>query len=193
MFWSSGHPGLSEVCDLSYAMRLIDGYQPSSIAQAEEKHRVLRFCQKNTDALFRTCKPGHLTASAIVVDHTRTKVLLHHHAKLNRWLQFGGHCDGDGNLPHVAWREAVEESGVAGLLIDAMIVDFDIHLIPEHGVEPEHLHLDARFVAEAPAGSIPQMSDESTALCWYSMDELGLIDTDESVIRLARIALLKEG
>ncbi|QDV07988.1 hypothetical protein Poly30_35240 [Planctomycetes bacterium Poly30] len=48
-------------------------------------------------ALTRECVPGHLTASCLLWNAAGTKVLLHHHRKLDLWLQFGGHCDGDGD------------------------------------------------------------------------------------------------
>ena len=107
-WWGSGHSSLVEISELSSAIQLLEAYLPSSEQQSLEKKNIIEFCHKQSDALFRSCQLGHLTASAIVVDHLGENVLLHHHAKLDRWLQFGGHCDGDGNLPHVAWREAVE-------------------------------------------------------------------------------------
>jgi 8-oxo-dGTP pyrophosphatase MutT (NUDIX family) len=141
------------------------------------------------DAHLRTCLPGHLTASAIVLDATGTKVLLTHHRKLGRWLQLGGHCDGDADLARVALREATEESGIEGLSIDPVPIDVDIHAIPARKDEPEHLHLDTRFLVRAPAGAVARASDESFELRWFDQRDAGAIDTDDSVRRLLRIAL----
>lgn len=138
------------------------------------------------DAHLRTRLEGHLTASALVVNHERTHALLTHHKKLGRWLQLGGHCDGDANLVRVALREAIEESGIADLTIDPAVIDLDIHTIPARGSEPEHLHLDVRFVVHAPRGARAIISDESHALAWVSPAELGGLNTDESVRRLFR-------
>ena len=185
--WTSGDDRLIEVSELRFAVDLIDGYSPQDSHQIEQKPKMLEMCHSFPDVLHRHCLTAHLTASALVVNESRDQVLLHHHAKLNRWLQFGGHCDGDGNLVHVAWREAVEESGIADLLIDPNIIDLDIHTIPARGKTPEHLHLDVRFVAFARANSVPVVSDESNALLWYRVADVGCIDTDESVIRLIEL------
>ena len=131
--------------------------------------------------------PGHLTASALVVNEDRSRVMLHHHAKLNRWLQFGGHCDGDANLPAVSLRESIEESGVPDLSIDPEIIDIDIHTIPQRKKVPEHLHLDIRFMVMASDHSQPMKSDESLEVCWYDVSELNKIVLDQSVMRLVRI------
>jgi 8-oxo-dGTP pyrophosphatase MutT (NUDIX family) len=132
----------------------------------------------------RTRLEGHLTASALVVDHERTCALLTHHKKLGRWLQLGGHCDGDANLVHVALREALEESGIEGLSIEDVPIDVDVHVIPRRGEEPEHLHLDTRFVVFAPEGARAVLSEESNELRWVRPGEIDRIETDASVRRL---------
>ena len=116
-------------------------------------------------------------------------MLLTHHGKLRRWLQLGGHCDGDADLARVALREATKESGIEGLAIDPVPIDVDIHTIPAHKGEPEHLHLDTRFLVRAPAGAVARASDESIGLRWFRAEELDSVETDESVRRLVRIAL----
>lgn len=151
---------------------------------------MLAFIEEHPlDAHLRTCLEGHLTASAILVDASATKVLLTHHKKLGRWLQLGGHCDGDADLARVALREATEESGIDGLGIDPVPIDVDVHVIPAREGEPEHLHLDTRFLVRAPAGAVERASDESLELRWFDRDEARAIDTDDSVRRLLRIAL----
>ena len=182
--WSTGDEHLVEIPSRDHARLLIEGYDPASNDQKEEKQRILDFIDRHLNILDRDCMPGHLTASALVVDSSGKRGLLHLHRKLGRWLQLGGHCDGDGNLPHPAWREAVEESGIVGLTIDPRIVDVDIHKIPSHGDVPKHLHLDVRFIAHAPEGAVPVICDESDDLRWYRRDELRDIDTDHSVLRL---------
>lgn len=143
------------------------------------------------DAHLRSCLPGHLTASAIVVDAKGERVLLTHHKKLGRWLQLGGHCDGDADLAAVALREATEESGIEGLEIDPVPIDLDIHTIPARKGEPEHLHLDTRFLVRAPVDAQARASDESDELRWFEPAEALAIDTDESVRRLIRKALVE--
>ena len=136
------------------------------------------------DAHRRSCVPGHLTASCLLVDHAGERALLTYHRKLRRWLQLGGHCDGDANLAGVALREAHEESGIAELEIDPIPLDLDIHPIPARPGEPEHLHLDTRFVVRAAKGSVEVLSNESLELRWVAPDELATLETDDSVQRL---------
>lgn len=127
---------------------------------------ILDFCRHHPDALHRTCLQGHLTGSAVVVDEAGTRTLLLHHAKLGRWLQPGGHADGDGNLGHVAWREATEETGLAGLRLVRPAIDIDIHAIPARPGEPEHLHLDLRFAVVAPDGAEVAHNHEALGARW---------------------------
>ena len=186
--WVSDDPRLRERGNLETARSIVAEFRSTEPAQLEERRRILEFIEAHSDALERTCLSGHLTASALVIDARGERALLTHHRKLDRWLQLGGHCDGDGNLAASAWREATEESGIGGLAIDAMPVYLDIHTIPARKSEPEHWHLDVRFLVHAPAGAVETISEESIALGWFSPSELDSIETDDSVRRLFRIA-----
>jgi len=131
--------------------------------------------------------PGHLTGSAWVVDESGERVLLLHHGKLDRWLQPGGHADGDFDLARVALRETQEESGLTRLqVIDSEIFDLDIHEIPARGVEPAHLHFDVRYLIRADSSEDLILSDESYALAWIELANLERYTTEESVHRMAR-------
>lgn len=176
--------------DLAIARGLLLDYAPRDAHQARERERMLAFLGEHPrDAHRRTCLPGHLTASCLVLDHAGERALLTFHAKLRRWLQLGGHCDGDANLPGVALREACEESGILDLEIDPRPLDLDIHPIPARPGEPAHLHLDTRFVVRAPRGATLVLSEESLELRWFTRSELGSIETDDSVRRLFDLAL----
>ena len=140
------------------------------------------------DAHLRSQLTGHLTASALLLDAAGERALLTLHKKLGRWLQLGGHCDGDANLPGVALRELVEESGIEAIEIDPAPIDLDIHGIPARPGEPEHLHLDTRFLARAAPGAVERASCESDELRWFSPRELAGIATDDSVRRLFELA-----
>jgi 8-oxo-dGTP pyrophosphatase MutT (NUDIX family) len=141
------------------------------------------------DAPFRReHHPGHFTGSAFVVSADGRRALLTHHAKLNLWLQPGGHADGDGDLARVALREAQEETGVAGLrLVDGEIFDLDRHRIPPRKTEPEHFHYDVRYLVRAGADERFVLSDESHALAWRDVGELATDEgADDSLRRMAR-------
>ena len=114
-------------------------------------------------------------------------MLLHHHRKLGRWLQFGGHCDGDEDVVRVARREALEESGIQGLIVASeRPFDLDIHEIPAHGGEPAHFHYDVRFMLIAPEAAAPVLSAESHELRWFAAEELAGLPLDESLRRMIR-------
>lgn len=136
----------------------------------------------------RTCTPGHLTGSALVVEEGSGEVLVLFHRKLQRWLQPGGHADGDTNLANVALREAIEETGIEGLRVVVPAIDLDVHAVDHGDSLGEHLHLDLRFLVLAPAGSQPVGNHESEALRWVDPSGLaGLVD-EVGILRLAAAA-----
>lgn len=139
----------------------------------------------------RDCYPGHLTASAWIVSSDRERFLLAHHRKLGRWLQLGGHADGETDLRAVALREAQEESGMRAFEFAApapIPFDVDVHRIPAYGSEPSHDHHDIRFLLQAHPDQELACSEESTALRWFDEPELESVAADESVLRLGRKA-----
>jgi 8-oxo-dGTP pyrophosphatase MutT (NUDIX family) len=155
----------------------------------DQRDRILAFLEAHPDALHRSCPDGHLTASALVVDATGDRALLMHHRKLDKWLQMGGHADGDADLAAVALKEAFEESGIDGLTLAnrGTPVDLDVHEVrPPH--EPPHLHLDVRFVAVAPAGCVATGNDESHEVRWVDLDDLARTHDEPGMRRLAAAA-----
>lgn len=176
---------------LRLALELM-GPDPALSPVAEDfRVRICAFLEEHGPlSLTRECLPGHLTASCLLWDAAGERVLLHHHRKLDLWLQFGGHCDGDGDVQRVAFRETHEESGIEAAWISPRPVDYDIHTIPARpaksgrAAEPEHLHLDVRFVASAPPGARESLSEESLALAWFSPDEAHALGLDESLARM---------
>ena len=157
----------------------------------QAEHEVISlfsdFVATRADAAERSLRFGHLTGSAWLVDGGGTRVLLTHHRKLDRWLQLGGHADGDVDLARVTLREAEEESGLSGLVAEAEIFDLDRHEIPARGSEAAHWHYDVRYVVRATAGEAFVVSDESHALAWCDIAALAADETaDESLRRMAR-------
>ena len=137
---------------------------------------------------------GHFTGSAWLVSTDGERVLLTLHRKLGRWLQLGGHADGDGDLARVALREATEESGLAGLAVEGMIFDVDRHPIPAHGTEPAHYHYDVRYVVRATSDERYTVSDESIDLRWWPVEEVIRDDSvDASLKRMANRWLDRAG
>nr|WP_250063442.1 NUDIX hydrolase [Stenotrophomonas mori] len=140
------------------------------------------------DPFSRARLDGHFTASAWLVSADGARVLLTHHRKLGRWLQLGGHADGDRDLPRVALREAEEESGLAGLRLQAGgIFDLDRHWIPARGTVPGHWHYDVRYVVAAGTEEGFVVSEESLDLAWRAVDTIAADpQADASLQRMAR-------
>ncbi len=135
----------------------------------------------------REAREGHFTGSAWLVSADGERVLLTHHRKLDRWLQLGGHADGDTDLARVALREAEEESGLDGLTVEPDMFDLDRHCIPARGGEPEHWHYDVRYVVRAGSSEQFVVSEESNALAWRAIVDLANDPAgDESLRRMAR-------
>ena len=180
---------LDPVPDLAYARDILERYGPPDPEQAAMRARILVFLDDHAaDAHLRTCLEGHLTASALLVDRTGERALLTFHRKLGKWLQLGGHCDGDANLMGVAWRETVEESGIVPASITAVPVDVDVHAIPARPGEPEHLHLDTRYIVYAASGARERISAESIELGWFTPKEARVLELDPSLQRLFALA-----
>lgn len=176
---------LAPAPDLTHARRLLTDWSAPDAARASTRDEIVAFIDAHPDdAHLRSCLPGHLTGSALAIDADGERVLLHLHKKLGRWLQFGGHCDGDANMLAVAWRETSEESGLTPGAISALPIDVDIHSIPARKDEPEHNHLDVRYLVRMPAGAVPEISEESLELAWFTRAEALQLDLDPSLRRL---------
>jgi len=138
------------------------------------------------DAFQRERAAGHFTAGAWLISADGLRLLMTHHRKLGRWLQLGGHADGERDMAAVALKEAQEESGLEGLVVDGdAIFDLDRHWIPERRDVPGHWHYDVRYVVRAGADENCLVSDESHDLAWRPIADLAN-DPDESLARMAR-------
>jgi 8-oxo-dGTP pyrophosphatase MutT (NUDIX family) len=160
--------------------RAVDHLTSAIVPQHQEplRDRILEFCDRHDDALLRTCLEGHLTASAFAVDMTTRSVALIRHRKLGVWLQPGGHADGEGNLLLVAVNEIAEETGLQRLRFALPAFDLDIHAIPARGLDPEHLHLDLRFVAVVEATPPLSGNAETIDADWVPLDDPRMFDGD---------------
>ncbi len=168
-------------------LRLLERFGAAGAAEAAATRLFREFGLEHADCFERSCIPGHFTGSAWLVDRAGQRVLLTHHRKLDRWLQLGGHADGDPDLARVALREAEEESGLADLVVETGIFDLDRHVIPARGSEPEHWHHDVRFVVRANGSETFVVGDESHALAWCDIAGIaGDATADESMRRMAR-------
>lgn len=180
-----GDPALAASDDLGAARSMVAAARVSGGAEVH-REQILAFIDAHDDALHRTNELGHLTASGVVFDSAGERVILLLHRKLRRWLQPGGHCDGDANLAAVAWREATEETGIEGLVVHPEPIDLDVHEVAPPDAIP-HLHLDARFVLVAPEGAEPPGNHESTDIAWFPVDDVD-DPADPGLARMVRAA-----
>ncbi|MGH8051761.1 MAG: NUDIX hydrolase [Arenimonas sp.] len=168
-------------------MNLLNQYIEDEPENLHSIALLIAFAEQEQNCCERTLTIGHFTGSCWLVSKDGERVLLTHHKKLERWLQLGGHADGDSDLAQVALREAQEESGLSDLSVEPEIFDLERHAIPARGAEPEHYHHDVRFVVQANGSEDFIVSDESHALAWRVISELvDDPDAEESIRRMAR-------
>ncbi len=166
-----------QVLDLLRPLADMSGFDPAVTSV------FTAFAEGHADACSRTQRAGHFTGSAWLMSADGKRALLMHHRKLNRWLQPGGHADGDPDLAAVALREAEEETGLTGLEIERAVFDLDRHAIPARGAEPEHWHYDVRFVVRATDNEAFVLNEESHALAWREVDAIAADTTLDSSLR----------
>jgi len=161
---------------------------PADAEEARDRDRILEFVLHHERPFDRGITEGHLTGSAITVSADGARVLLLHHRKLDRWLQPGGHGDpGEETGEEVALREALEESGIGGLVLHPAAprpLDVDVHDIPARENEPAHEHLDLRYLVVAPRGATvaPDLA-ELHEIRWVPWDQVEALGPDHGLRR----------
>jgi 8-oxo-dGTP pyrophosphatase MutT (NUDIX family) len=170
--------------ELARVVATLSALHPADAEQDALRRRMLTFAAQHPDALTRACVEGHFTASALVVDAAHERVLVLFHAKLRKWLQPGGHVDGSGDLAASALREGAEETGIGSLEVVGDVIDLDIHEVRPPREAP-HLHLDVRYVLQAPPGATVVGNHESTELRWVTPTDLEGLGADDGLRRLA--------
>ncbi len=184
-------------------LQLLRQHHPADANEQAMTQDTIAFVEANPAAFERslpagTSRPGHVTGSAWIVSPDRCQTLLIHHRKLDRWLQPGGHADGDPNVAAVALREAQEETGLTSLRLvyptnspatpyqSPPIFDVDVHVIPARNDGPEHLHYDIRFLVEADPTEGFGVSDEIKNIRWLPLSAVVDYTDSESIFRLLR-------
>lgn len=169
----------------SSLLTLLDQYKPFDLDEIRFKNDMIAFVQEHEDCFERTLVQGHVTASAWIISKEGDSALLMHHAKLDRWFQLGGHCDGNPDVLAVAMKEAQEESGIKAIvLVSTEIFDIDIHLIPANSRDQAHYHYDVRFLLQVTSDEVVIQNNESKALRWIPADPVQLPTNSRSVVRM---------
>jgi len=185
------HVASQRVCSYRTAVHresllaLLAAHTPYDGDERAALDRTTRFVRTHADCFERSRLDGHMTGSAWVTSAGGDRVVLVHHIKLGRWLQPGGHADGESDLARVALREAQEETGLRSLLLAApRPYDVDVHAIPERGAEVRHFHYDVRFRFFANPDEAPSASAESHAVRWLTVDEVRSLAPERSLARM---------
>lgn len=166
-------------------LRLLEQYAPLDDEEQQMRRQIVDFVTHYPDCFERSQQLGHITGSAWVISQDFQQALLLHHRKLDRWLQPGGHSDGDPDTLAVALREAQEETGLASITpANGKIFDVDIHTIPANKKEPAHKHYDVRFLLYANAAEPLLISEESNELAWIALDKIADYTSERSVMRM---------
>jgi 8-oxo-dGTP pyrophosphatase MutT (NUDIX family) len=172
--------------DRQEVIRLLQLHSCSDEGEMAMTRQTVLFVQSEIDCFRRDNLTGHVTASAWVIDPVAQRVVLTHHARLDRWFQPGGHIeDRDASLIDAALREAKEESGIPSIVAaGSEIFDVDIHAIPANKQTHEHLHHDIRFLFHASSAQNTQISDESHDVRWVPFDEVIALSAEPSLLRM---------
>jgi 8-oxo-dGTP pyrophosphatase MutT (NUDIX family) len=172
---------------MTHRQRLLDLIGDYAVRYPDERkvvERFVSFIEENERCFERDCWAGHITGSAWLLNEAHTHVLLTHHRKLGRWLQLGGHSDGEPDTLFAARREAEEESGLAVRAVFPWIFDLDVHEIPARKSDPAHFHFDVRFVFETDSEAFA-VSEESLDLAWVDVRKLETVTDEVSMLRMA--------
>lgn len=166
----------------------LHGYHPSDELEAQHQRALVNLLTMSDDTFVRDhFAPGHVTASLFIVHPATEALLLHHHRRLDRWLQMGGHVEAGEHPADAALREGAEESGLTDLALLPGIFDLDVHAIPAGKGEPDHLHFDVRYLAHTSTPDrITIDRNESNDLAWVPLAAAIPLMNEEASSRVVR-------
>jgi len=164
---------------------LLDRYTPFDATEAKMKDEILQFVHGHKNYMDKTLEVGHITGSAWIIDLEARYALLTHHQRLNRWLQLGGHGEGEEFVKDIALREAIEESGLQSLQLEnEEVFSLDVHPIPENKGFPAHTHFDLRFLIVADKNQPIVVSPESKDVKWILLEEISKYNSEPAITRM---------
>lgn len=163
----------------------IENYVPYNEQEENDKQMMLEYINIFDDVLTRDNRMCHFTASNWIVNKDRTKVLMIYHNIYKSWAWTGGHADGDGDLLHVALKEAEEETGIQNFkVLNDGIYSISIDPVSSHIKRgkfiPTHLHLDCCYLLEADENEPLRIKeDENSGVKWIDIDKVVEATTEE--------------
>ena len=168
-------------------LQLLTNHKTRFMDELAFVRRSIAFVEHHEDVFYRELWPAHVTGSAWVVSPGRSQVLMMHHKKLDQWFQPGGHADGESDIIRVALKETAEETGIDATdikLVDSSVFDVDIHTIPARGADPEHQHIDIRFLVEIDNDLPVPGNDESHEILWIDLPNVSRYNRNRSTYRM---------
>ena len=169
----------------SPVLALLQAYVPQTTEEQQIKNHIMTFIQRNEYCFERSLAIGHVTASAWLLSQDGSQALMMHHKKLDKWVQLGGHCDGNPDVLAVAVKEAQEESGITAIApVSQAIFDLAIFLVPENAHAPAHAHYDICFLLQVTGDEEVAKNSESKELRWISKKAKKLPTDEPSVMHL---------
>lgn len=171
----------------NFLLEKLRTHSPNDPHEDAMRLRIVEFVEAHPNCFNRSLLAGHITGSAFIINTLKNRTLLTHHHKLDKWLQLGGHSDGNPDTLNVALSEAREESGLKSVRpVSEEIFDMDVHEIPAGKNEPAHFHYDIRFLFEADETEPLTVTNESKDLAWIALDNITDYTTEESLLRMVR-------
>lgn len=156
----------------------IEKFAPYNEQEKIDKRLMLKFIEDFDDVLTRQNEYGHFTSSAFVLNKDRSKILMVYHNIYNSWSWVGGHSDSDGDLLHVAMKEAKEETGIKSVSPISNDI-YSLELINVNGHEKRekyvasHIHLNVTYLLEADENEILIIKeDENKGVRWVPIEEI---------------------
>jgi 8-oxo-dGTP pyrophosphatase MutT (NUDIX family) len=165
-------------------IKKLEVYKPMNSVETDDRDCMLAFLNAHEDCFERSQLSGHVTGSSWIVNTGWDKILLLHHIGLDKWLQPGGHCDGNPSPMETAFQEAEEETGLRPRLISEEIFDISAQNIPVKGDVPAHIHYDIRYLFEADE-NLPLVLEEGKAseLRWVPLDDIEDLVGDDKIFK----------
>src|SRR3989344_517412 len=177
----------SEYIHTPALQKLLWEYVPTDATEKGARAKILDFIEHSRQFPWdrENFSPGHITASAWVVDEEGKRVLLVNHKTLGKWLQPGGHIEAGEDIFGAALREVKEETGLSGTC-EKNIFDIDVHPIPSRSGEAGHTHFDIRVLVRVKSKVSPKGQVGEGDVKWVDIDSVSKLTKEESIARMVR-------
>jgi len=152
-------------------------YTPWNEQEEKDRSLILEYLSLRPSCFLRSDRIAHMTASAWIVNQSRTKVLMVYHNLYDSWAWTGGHADGETDLLKVALKECREETGVCNVRpLSEDIYSLEVLTVDGHEKKGQylssHLHLNVTYLLEAEEkDELSVCEAENSGVSWFSLDD----------------------